>query len=111
MKVNYNKKFYSKDGTFYNQTIRVNFFELERILKAIIEEKDNKYINYKNYCCNGVNYANMFLMHPQECEKELFKNSCNYFLNITTTSFIKHLFNNERIKTNKNTILIYDYKL
>lgn len=108
-KVSY-RKYYGKNGTVYNQAIRVNFNDFQKILKEIIKEKQNKYINYKEYCVQSINYANMFLMHPNECEKEYLDNYTLYCLNLTTTSFIKYILKNKRI-LNRNTVLIYDYRL
>lgn len=108
-KVSY-RKYYGKDGTVYNQSIRIDFNDFQKILKEIIKEKQNKYINYKKYCAQGVNYANIFLMHPNESKKEYLDNYTLYCLNLTTTNFIKYILKNKRI-LNRNTVLIYDYRL
>ena len=109
-KISY-KKNYGEDGTIYNQSIRVDFKTFNMILKEIRREKAiNKYSNYKKYCLNGINYANMFLLHPSECKKKYFDNYVIFYLNLTTTNFIKYILKNKRI-LNRNTILIYDYRL
>lgn len=109
-KISYQKKL-GEDGTIYNQTIRVNYNDFNKILKEIRKEKEiYKFSNYKKYCSNGVNYANMFLLHPHECQKKYCDNYVMYYLNLTTTNFIKYILKEKRI-LNRNTILIYDYRL
>ena len=108
-KVNY-KKIIGNDGFVYNQTIKVDFEDMEKILKAIVFEKENRYPNHKEYCCNGVHYANMFLLHPSECEKEYLKDGVIYYTTLTTTKLIKNVLKNDRILLDRNTILYYVYK-
>lgn len=109
-KISY-RKYYGKNGVVYDQAIRVDFKDFEKISKEIRKEKTiYKYSNYKKYCFQGINYSEMFLTHPSECEKEYFDNCTIYYLNLTTTNFIKYILGNKRI-LNRNTILIYDYRL
>lgn len=110
-KISYKIKKYDNNGTYYNQCIKCDFETMNKICKKIIEEKNNKYQNYKKYACDSENYADMFLLHLNETHKIYMKNGVMYFLNKTTTNFIKYILKNNRILSTKNTVLFYSYNM
>lgn len=93
MKINYKKRWCNK-GYTYTQTIKVNLKTYEELQDKIINEKIMKFPRRKEYIQDDydINYL-------QELNNNM------HYLNLTTLRFISLFLKNDRLKTNRNTII------